>query len=49
MQALGALRVGDLARARRSLGEALEVARGIPNILEARLRDTLARIDAQQP
>jgi hypothetical protein len=48
VQALGALRVGDLAGAQRSLEEALDVARGIPNILEARLRHALARIDAQE-
>ncbi|HSK03093.1 MAG TPA: hypothetical protein VK932_17700, partial [Kofleriaceae bacterium] len=46
LQALGALRAGDPAAARRLLGEALEVARRIPNVMEARLRRTLARIDA---
>jgi tetratricopeptide (TPR) repeat protein len=46
MQALGALRVGDLAGARRSLEEALDVARGIPNIMEARLLRRLAWIDS---
>jgi hypothetical protein len=49
MQALGALRVGDLAGARRSLEEALDLARRIPNIMEARLRHALAQIDARQP
>ena len=47
MQALGALRVGDLAAARRALGEALEVAHRIPNIMEARLRRRLAEIEAR--
>jgi tetratricopeptide (TPR) repeat protein len=46
MEALGALRMGDLVEARRSLGEALEVARQIPNVMEARLLRTLSRIDA---
>jgi predicted ATPase len=45
LQALGALRAGDLAAARRSLGEAVEVARGIPNVMEARLLRMLARVD----
>jgi tetratricopeptide (TPR) repeat protein len=44
--ALGALRAGDPAAARRALAAALEVARRIPNVMEARLRRTLARIDA---
>ncbi|HWO21625.1 MAG TPA: protein kinase [Kofleriaceae bacterium] len=47
MQALGALRVGDVAAARRSLGEALEVARAIPNVMEPRLRHRLAAIEAR--
>jgi tetratricopeptide (TPR) repeat protein len=46
LQALGALRAGNRGEARRLLGEALEVARRIPNVMEARLRRTLARIDA---
>ena len=47
LQALGALRVGDLAGARRSLGEALDVAGRIPNVMEARLRGRLASLDAR--
>jgi len=47
MQALGALRVGDLDAARRSLGEALDVAHEIPNVMEARLLRTLSRIEGK--
>jgi eukaryotic-like serine/threonine-protein kinase len=47
MQALGALRVGDVAAARRALGEALEVARTIPNVMEPRLRHRLSSIEAR--
>src|SRR5262249_37976334 len=46
LQALGAQRRGDLAGARRTLGEALEVARRVPNIMKARLLRRLSRIDA---
>ena len=46
LESLGALHAGDLIAARRALGAALEVARGIPNIMEARLRHTGSRIDA---
>jgi eukaryotic-like serine/threonine-protein kinase len=45
MQALGALRTGDLEAARRSLEEALEVARGIPNVMEAQLRRRLEEVE----
>jgi tetratricopeptide (TPR) repeat protein len=48
MQALGALRVGDLAAARRALGEALELARRIPNIMEGRLLQRLSQL-ADEP
>jgi eukaryotic-like serine/threonine-protein kinase len=37
IQALGALRAGDLTGAGRALEEALGVARAIPNVMEARL------------
>ncbi|HWU87936.1 MAG TPA: hypothetical protein VN253_11705, partial [Kofleriaceae bacterium] len=46
LQALGALRAGDPAAARRALGEALEVARRIPNVMEARLLGRLAALGA---
>jgi hypothetical protein len=47
MQALGALRAGDLEAARRSLEEALEVARGIPNVMEAQLRRRLEDVEQE--
>jgi tetratricopeptide (TPR) repeat protein len=47
MQALGALRIGDVAAARRALGEALDVARTIPNVMEPRLLHRLASLDAR--
>jgi len=46
LQALGALRVGDLAGAKRALREALTVAQGLPNVMEARLLDRLSKPDA---
>jgi serine/threonine protein kinase/predicted ATPase len=46
LQALGALRAGDLLSARRTLEEALEVAREIPNVMEPRLRRRISWIDA---
>ena len=46
LQALGALRAGDLDAGRRLLEEALEVAREIPNVMEPRLHHKLAWIDA---
>jgi tetratricopeptide (TPR) repeat protein len=46
MQALGALRAGDLAVARRCLGEAIDLARRIPNVMEARLLHRLSSLDA---
>ena len=49
LQALGALRVGDLPSARQRLEEALGVAREVPNVMEARLRRRLAWIDARLP
>jgi tetratricopeptide (TPR) repeat protein len=45
LQALAALRAGDAAAARRVLGEALEVARRIPNVMEARLLGRLATLE----
>ena len=48
LQALGALRVGDLSAARRLLGEALDVARRIPNVMEGRLHKRLQWIDAHR-
>lgn len=44
MRGLSALRSGERAEARRSFERALEVARGIPNILEPRLRSHLAAL-----
>jgi tetratricopeptide (TPR) repeat protein/predicted Ser/Thr protein kinase len=49
LQALGALRVGDPAAARRALGEALELARRIPNVMEARLLQRLSQLDEPAP
>jgi predicted ATPase/predicted Ser/Thr protein kinase len=49
LQALGALRVGDRDAARRALGEALELARRIPNIMEPRLLSRLSQLDAAPP
>jgi hypothetical protein len=46
LQALGALRVGDLAGAQRRLNEALEVAKQIPNVMEARLLHRLQWVEA---
>jgi hypothetical protein len=46
MQALGALRAGDLAGARRELEAALQIARQLPNVMEARLLRRLSSLDA---
>jgi hypothetical protein len=46
LQALGALRAGDPAAARQALEEALALARQIPNVMEERLRRTLAQVSA---
>jgi len=48
LQALGALRVGEPDAARRALGEAIELARRIPNIMEARLLQRLSQLDAPE-
>ncbi len=44
IQALGALRAGDLAGARRALEEALGVAEKIPNVMRARLLRRLSAL-----
>ncbi len=49
LQALGALRAGEPAAARRALDEALALARQVPNLMEARLRRRLAELDAGPP
>jgi hypothetical protein len=48
MQALGALRAGDHAGARRALEEALALARVTPNVMEPRLTHRLAQLDARR-
>jgi hypothetical protein len=49
MQALRALRAGDLDAAHRLLEEALDAARQIPNVMDARLLDRLAQVAAMRP
>jgi len=45
LQALGALRAGDLAGARHALEDALALTRRIPNVMDGRLRRRLAQLD----
>ncbi len=49
LQALGELRAGDVAGARRALDEALDLARRIPNVMETRLLRRRSWIDARRP